>query len=136
MGCRRILRNTRCLYGKKRWGFMFMFFYLFISLFSYSIKKEEQELEVVGKFPFEIFWNIGARNFEIWFFFVFLNSWDYGNLNPKKTSGNLIVSNWDIWEHRRQELLYKIFFLFLNSLDYTFGFRGSPGVGFQFLQDL
>ena len=29
----------------------------------------------------EIFWNIGARNFEIRYFILFLNSLDYGNLN-------------------------------------------------------
>ena len=33
--------------------------------------KDKQELQEVVKFPIEIFWNIGARNFEIRFFFIF-----------------------------------------------------------------
>ena len=67
-------------------------FFFFLSGISYQMIsnghdtkiKDKQELQEVVKFPIEIFWNIGARNFEIRFFFIFWNSLDYGNLNKKQ----------------------------------------------------
>ena len=45
----------------------------------------------VWKFPIEIFWNIGARNFEI-IYFLFQNSLDYGKLNQKNQKDNVIFN--------------------------------------------
>ena len=50
-----------------------------------------------GVYPNIQDWTIGARNFEIrFFFFQFLNSWDQGKLNPKKQNYQILNLDFDL----------------------------------------